>query len=245
MTTVTLVACTGKDNPDELYAARLLCFTKNTRMNMNQRLDQAMCKKDILKEIAYMATTIPSSWEFVDCTFLISNVSRATAQQITRTRNASFAMQSQRVSNMSDAGYSTRAGEYQEPFENAMEEAIHNYDKLVNKGMPLEEARDILPIGIHCNLVAKYNLRTLVDMCRKRDSLRVQGEYQAVIQQIKALTIEQWPWAEAFFIPKQQASIRMIEEVAIELRKLEGLYGAVYDGLSGKLAKASDLLKVD
>lgn len=251
MTTVTIVDHTGKGHPDPLYAARLLCFTKNTRMNMKTSMAWDAPESVILDEIKYMATTIPSSWEFADFTFLISDVSRATAQQITRTRVASFAMQSQRVTDMSEVSWDSKHGSKGDKavskwkFDSMMNAAVSNYKEAIDDGLSLEDARDLLPIGVHCNLVAKYNLRMIVDLCRKRDSLRVQGPYQDVVQQIRLLVIKTWPWAEPFFVPKQQASIKMIEEVAKALREIEGLDGAVYNGLSGKLAKAADLLKVD
>lgn len=236
---VSLIDYTGKGNPDPLYAARLLVFTKSTRLQMDpEGLDcfNSWSEEDLQKELDYMSKTIPSSWEFVNLTFAINKVSRATAQQITRTRTASFAMQSQRVTDMSDVTWDSRGDD----FDNEMEESIGSYSSLVGDGMTLEDARDLLPIGVHCNLIGQYNLRTLVELCRKRDSLRVQGPYFEMVAEMKRLVLEVWPWAEAFFVPPMANAIKMIEEVAQELS--EG--GAMYKGPAGKLAKAADLLKV-
>jgi flavin-dependent thymidylate synthase len=200
----------------------------------------------------YMATTIPSSWEFADLIFLMTKVSRATAQQVTRTRTATFAMQSQRVTDLSDVSWDKHLDEgtrltlekqVDQRFEEAMKQGITNYKFAVDGGMPLEDARDLLPIGVHCNLVAKYNLRGLVELCRARDSLRVQGPYREICAQMKAETLKVWPWAEPFFHPPMEAAIKMIEEVAVELAAMTGERGAMFKGLHGKLAKASDLIK--
>src|SRR5215475_8095381 len=103
---VDLIHFTGKGTSDETWhAARLLAFTKGSRLNMTpDGLDKfmAMPLLELQKELAYMSSTIASSWEFVDLIFAINDVSRACAQQITRTRQASYAMQSQRVTNMSE-----------------------------------------------------------------------------------------------------------------------------------------------
>lgn len=249
MPSVSLLYHTGQGYGGEDFAARLLAFTKNTRLNMSPGGFAAFLTKpqaEIAKEMAYMATTIPSSWEFVDVIFLMSNVSRSTAQQVTRTRTATFAMQSQRVTNMSDVTWDkvvTGDESLDLFFDAVIEDSISAYSAAVAKGMPLEDAREMLPIGVHCNLVAKYNLRTLVELCQKRDSLRVQGPYVEIVRQMKEAVLEVWPWVEPFFKPKQQTSIEMIEEVARELAAMEGEKGAMYKGLSGRLAKAADLLK--
>ena len=160
---------------------------------------------------------------------------------MTRTRTASFAMQSQRVTDMSDADWNIAGGSLRihDAFNAAMSEAVNSYSQLVDDGMSLEDARDVLPIGIHCNLIVKYNLRSFVELVRVRESLRVQGPYVDVVTQMKKCVLSVWPWAETFFEPKESKAIKMIEEVAQELAG----QGAMYKGPSGKLAKAADLLK--
>lgn len=243
---VQLIDYTGKDSLDSLYAARMLVFSKSTRLNMTPMLLQAvgqMPVEEVYKELDYMSKTIPSSWEFVDLTFLISDVSRACAQQITRTRNASFAMQSQRVTDISSATYLVPNDESFDDESNAlyyqscMDDAIYNYKSALDRGISLENARNLLPIGIHCNLLAKYNLRAFVDLVRKRQSLRVQDEYRDVITQMLDCTMDIWPWVHNFTRPKKYASIELIEEVASTAN--------LTDEQKRNLAKAADLLKVE
>jgi thymidylate synthase ThyX len=246
---VNLIYYTGKFNGDPMFAARLLAFTKNTRLNMTPDAFTTFMAKpveEIAKEMEYMATTIPSSWEFVDAIFLFTNVRRSTAQQVTRTRTASFAMQSQRVNDMSGVTWDEPATEDAiliNGLNTGMRMAINSYSDLVQLGLSLEEAREVLPVGTHCNLVAKYNLRTLVELCQKRQSLRVQGPFNEIVRKMQENILGVWPWAEPFFRPKQEASIALIEQVAKDLAHLEGVNGAMYKGLCGKLAKAADLLK--
>ena len=242
MPKVKLISYTGHGHPDPLYAARLLAYTKNTRLNMTPAGFESFLQKptdEIAKEIAYMATTIPSSWEFADLIFSIEKVSRATAQQITRTRTASFAMQSQRVTDMSDVTWDERG----DSFYAKMGDGIHGYKQAIAQGMSLEDARDLLPIGVHCNLIGKYNLRNWVEMVRARESLRVQGPYREMVAQMKSEVLKVWPWVDVFLVPPQKKAITIIEEIAQELASLEGEKGAMYKGMSGKLAKAADLIK--
>lgn len=248
MPEIKLISYTGHGNPDPLYAAKLLAFTKNTRLNMTPDAFDNFMKMEpeaIAIEMEYMATTIPSSWEFADLIFLMAKVSRATAQQITRTRTASFAMQSQRVTDMSAVSWDKKGEAHSDRlwFDDLMRQGVASYSHAVEGGMSLEDARDLLPIGAHCNLVAKYNLRGLVELCRARDSLRVQGPYRSAAEQMKEEVIRVWPWSVPFFVPPNQAAIRMIEEVATALAAESGEKGAMFKGLHGKLAKAADLIK--
>lgn len=228
-------------------AAQLLCFTKETRLNMTaEAFENAMARpvEELEETLKYMAGTIPSSWEFVDVTFLLSDVSRAAAQQITRTRNASFAMQSLRVVDGSDLGYENPFDEEMQPelfwhFDEEVQRLQRSYTALRDKGASPQDARGILPLNIHCNLVAKYNLRAFVELCQKRSSLRVQGEYADLVQQMKHQVLEVWPWAEPFFVPKHEAAITMLEYVVKDL----GL--DVGKGYGWQIAKAIDLLRAD
>jgi flavin-dependent thymidylate synthase len=236
---VSLIWFTGKGTPDEMYgAARLLAYTKNTRLQMTPdgfSKFESMSHQELEHELSYMVATIPSSWEFVDVIFSINNVTRACAQQITRTRTASFAMQSQRVTDMSEVSWHTPSSVIDDTSYNEyILESLEGYKNAVKYGEKLEDARGLLPINVHCNLIAKYNLRSAVELLRARDSMRVQGEYQDVARQMKESILAVWPWADKFFEPKDKKSIDMIEEVAREIDNPE---------LKMKLAKAADLLK--
>ena len=105
---VELIDYTGVGRADQQWhAADVMIFTKQTRLNLSSGLMEEIKAWPVEKkqaELDYMAKTIKSSWEFVDVTFLLSGISRAVAQQVTRTRTASYAMQSMRVTNASELG---------------------------------------------------------------------------------------------------------------------------------------------
>ena len=236
---VSILWYTGMGTADPEYeAARLLVYTKNTRLQMTPSGYQTfknMPLSELESELKYMSNTIPSSWEFVDVIFAINNVSRACAQQITRTRTASFAMQSQRVTDMSQVSWHIPASvKKKEWYNSIIESSVRQYSLSVANNESLEDARGLLPINVHCNLVAKYNLRSLVDLLRARDSMRVQGEYQSVAKQMRDEVFKVWPWSKPFFDPKDKKAIDLIEEIAAQLddkhQKMQ-------------LAKAADLLK--
>lgn len=237
---IKLIDYTGKGRFDECwYAARLLQFTKNTRLELTPEAFEAfMAQKfdaDVLqRELRYMAQTIASSWEFVHVTFAITDVSRACAEQIKRTRTASFAQQSQRVTDLSDATcYIPATAPNRLHYELALSLAMSSYEKLLAAGTSLEDARGVLPLNVHTNLIAGYNFRAWVDLVRTRNSLRVQQEYREVIGLMQAEVIRVWPWAKTFITPKHLQAIEIIEQIAQTMPEKERT----------QLAKAADLLK--
>lgn len=243
MAIVHLIDFTGKGTENESrYAAEKLAFTKATRLEMSPDLMseiRAWRYDKLEEEIRYMANTIASSWEFVHVTFLIEGVTRPTAQQITRTRNASYAMQSQRVVDASEIPVHNPFQPSQQHviFDAAVECSQRAYEGLLLMGSKKEDARGVLPQNVTTNLVAEYNLRSFVDLMLARGSLRTQGEYAQIANQMKILVINIWPWSIPFFETRFDRAIEILEKVAKDI----GL--EVGSGTAWDIAKAIDLLR--
>lgn len=224
-------------------ALTLLVFTKNTRLNLSPGLmDDIRGWPESKKtdELEKMAATIKSSWEFLDVVFLIEDVTRACAQQITRTRNATYAMQSQRVTNVSEMEVVNpfNASDFRHQiFAQSARLSKEHYNALVAANSPLEDARGLLPLNTTCNLVAKYNLRALTDLVKSRKSLRAQGEYNSVALAMEVETLRTWPWSAPFFRSEHETAVTIIERIAKELGITTGT------GPGWELAKCADLLR--
>ena len=200
----------GTDSP-ERHAAALLIFTKSTRLTMSPALlddIRGWPMKKILDELAYMADTIPSSWEFVDYVFMLEGVSRALTHQLVRTRNASYAQQTMRVLDVSSGpGWDYLTGptidSNEEPrrreiYAAAMDHIAGAYRALIGAGAAIEDARGVLPTNVLTNIVMKVNLRTMVELVRKRTSPRVQGEYREMLMRMQEEMTRVHPWASLF-----------------------------------------------
>lgn len=204
---VQLVNYTGAGAEDPArHAANLLVFTKQTRLEMEPGLMEEIARwpeDKIMAELEYMANTIPSSWEFVEYTFLINNVTRGFTHQFVRTRTGSFAQQTMRILNKHGWTYGTgptlhENGKAKLDYDEGMARVAGIYDQLVEDGIAIEDARGILPTNIHTNIIAKFNLRSLADVARKRASSRTQGEYREVLNAMLAEVVRVHPWAELF-----------------------------------------------
>lgn len=217
---VNLINYTGYGIPDSLtepsfawrgeYAARLLVYTKNTRLLQGEegRKKVAMMSwEEILKELDAISKTLRSSWEFVDYTFEILDVTRAFTHQFVRTRTASYAQQAQRVVNMSEftaeIPVTCEEGEAKEVWGNCMKDIGRAYRKLQDLGIPNQDCRGVLPTNVHTNIIVKMNLRTLADLVGKRDNLRAQGEYITVIRAIVEEVLLVHPWVKPFLYPER------------------------------------------
>lgn len=220
-------------------AENILLFTKATRLTMSPGLlDEIRSKsqEEKMKELEYMANTIPSSHEFCDYTFLVEGVSRAYTHQQVRTRAASYAQQTMRVLNMGEFDYVMTDGNKNNAgamvlIEECLDVIKHTYNRLVDLGQAPEDARGILPTNIATNIVCKFNLRTFVDLAKSRTGGRTQGEYQKVINAMVDEVLRVHPWAEKFLFQKGRDYFAEIEAFA------NREYG-------GDLLKKGELLKI-
>lgn len=130
--------------------------------------------------------------EYVDMVFIIKNCSRSFQQQLTRTRLASFSIQSMRM--VTKSRFATD-GHYTMPpglseidqilFHTKMLKIQHDYVELLKKGWSTENARSILPSCIHSDITMKINLNSLYHMLNQRLCVNTQWEYRQVALQIK------------------------------------------------------------
>lgn len=254
---IDLVDYTGSnhENPAK-YAAAQLIFAKSTRLTMEPSLFTKileMSEEEMFKELRYISNTIPSSQEFVHYTFLVQGVSRAFTHQFVRTRTASFAQQTMRVLDVSGGpGWSYHTGpsvpsELPQPVNNLSEEAnavgcaYHGtmavideaYKAMIENGAKVEDARGILPTNILTNIMVSMNMRTFVEMVRKRSSPRTQGEYRDVLEGMKEAAFAVHPWLKLFVdrtfdkaakeLDAKIAGLEISQEKRIELMKLVDL----------------------
>lgn len=186
-------------------ALDLLLITKNTRLQPDEVMwaVKNLTYEQKLEELEYIKNTIQSSWEFVDYTFLIQDVSRAFTHQFVRHRHASFAQQSQRAVEIKKPTFLPLIGDdvsrYEEDLYNvSVYNSFLTYEKLMKLDVPMESARAVLPTATYTNIIAKFNLRSLSDMAKLRLCTRTQGEHQEVFRRMRNEIINVHPWADDF-----------------------------------------------
>jgi len=186
-------------------AAVLLIFTKGTRLGLTPGRYEAiknMSSDKKMEELKYIASTIPSSWEFVDYTFVIEGVSRAFTHQLVRTRTASYAQESLNVVDKRNLEYVFTEEDNKANTKHRIIEYIDYtkalYKELLSAGVSKGSARGILPIHTATNIVMKCNLRTLNQLVRTRLGRRNNSEFPKVLNAMVDEVLKVHPWTDLF-----------------------------------------------
>lgn len=243
---VNLIDWTGKGHADPMYAARLLIYTKNTRLTQGEETRNkvfSMGGTEMEEELRYISNTIRSSWEFVHVTFEILDVTRAFTHQLVRTRHASYAQQAQRVVDMSEFDtlmpMTVVSAGMEQTWIDCMKTIAGSYKLLRDAGVPAQDCRGVLPTNVLTNIIMKIDLRNFADLIGKRENLRAQGEYAEVAQHMKKLVLDLWPWTAPFIDPDR------ISTPAIDglLKRLLGDKSPIDDPEINSALKEVDKLK--
>jgi len=118
-------------------------------------------------------------------TFSVEGISRVASHQLVRHRIASYTQMSHRFAKPVDEYYqpvippSTR-NRARQTVEEAYREAYNHYYKLLEAGVPEEDARYVLPNGVNTNVVVTMNARELYNFFALRLCSRSQWEIRQV-----------------------------------------------------------------
>jgi len=179
-------------------ALETLLYTKNTRLQGAQSLQDIIDWpiEQKLGHLSYMKDTIQSSWEFSDYIFEIKGVTRAFTHQFVRTRQGSYAQESQRTVDVRDSIVINTSD--MQLFSEVSEFILNAYGEMIDSGIQVQDARGILPTNISTSIIAKFDLRTIHNMALVRLCTRTQGEYQKVFKAMVDEIVKVHPWAEEF-----------------------------------------------
>lgn len=134
-----------------------------------------------------------STLEHVSYTFAVDGVSRALTHQLVRHRLASFNQQSQRYVKFTDGvdivtpPTVSASEETQHVFEEAIEAVIEGYQKLLDAGIPAEDARYLLPNAAETKIAITMNIRELLHFFSLRCCNRAQWEIRELAHRMLEL----------------------------------------------------------
>lgn len=123
--------------------------------------------------------------EHASFTFSLEGISRACSHQLVRHRIASYSQQSQRHVKLGRGGYVvppsiSRNPEALDAFKKALDAAMEGYERLLELGVPLEDARYLLPNAAPTNIVVTMNARELLHFFELRCCTHAQWEIREV-----------------------------------------------------------------
>jgi len=149
-------------------------------------------KKVLLKD------NMPTFLEAVSLFFKIENVSRATTHQLVRHRiGFSYSQQSLRCVRPEKFAVDNKfvnLGSVSKSKKQVFQESMYKIQKVYNNalaaGLPTQDARALLPMGIQTTLTFSCTLRALIGMVNKRLCFKAQDEVKEIAMQIQTLVEE-------------------------------------------------------
>ncbi len=161
-----------------IAAAARLCYSTQDAMTLFDGLthDDTSRLIRLLVNSGHM-----SALEHASFTFAIAGISRACSHQLVRNRLASYSQQSQRYVDLSTkAAFIVPSTIANSPLADDAQALIDAgralYGRLIDEGVPAEDARYLLPQAVETKIVVTMNARELVHFFRLRCCRRAQWE---------------------------------------------------------------------
>ncbi len=152
--------------------------------------------KAILKQVMELGHT--SVIEHTCFSFAVSGVSRSLTHQLVRHRIASYAQQSQRYVDLIEPAYVIppkikKNPEMKKAYRETMDLIWQQYNKLLESGVPAEDARYVLPNATFSNIMVTMNARSLLNFFELRCCLHAQWEIRTLANKMLTLVKKQAP----------------------------------------------------
>ena len=177
-------------NPELLVAAAArTCYYKKPGSKIIKKITSKKASKLIKKLVKIGHHSILEHAVF---TFSVEGVSRACTHQLVRHRIASYSQQSQRYVSLGNSNFVVpptirKDQKTSEIFNRIVEEARNAYKKLLELGIPEEDARYIIPQAVQTNIVVTMNARELLHFFKLRCCMRAQWEIRALAWRMLSL----------------------------------------------------------
>ena len=130
-------------------------------------------------------------------TFRVEGISRVTLAQLTRHRLASFSVQSQRYVKLEDPELvvpeSIRTSVFAAEAESSMRYMLNLYQRMVEAGIPAEDARYVTPQSVPTSLIVTMNARELRHFFSLRCCNRAQWEIRKLANEMLKLCKKEAP----------------------------------------------------
>lgn len=202
---------------DKLYSACRTCYAEGTPQEQYAKTQEELTgatgwekKWKLIRHV--LDSGHHSVLEHASFTFFISGVSRALSHQLVRHRiGVSYSQQSQRYCAFED-GFNyvippsiSKDPELLAKFRELMTQINDTYQYFLEKEIPAEDARMVLPNACTTNLTVSLNLRALIHLCQERMCTNAQYEIRNMVKQMAKLITDKIPELAPYLVPKCKA----------------------------------------
>lgn len=139
--------------------------------------------------------------------FEIKEVSRVLTHQLVRKRiGASYSQRSQRYVNEDNFDYVTPESlvntKFAETYHYLMEDIEKFYQDMVDRGIPKEDARFVLPNATHSQIDVSYTFLSLLELSQKRLCTRAQWEIRQLVEMFRDEVQRVSPFLASYLEPQ-------------------------------------------
>lgn len=195
---------------DAAFQTAFYTWHNGYEIDINKIKDKTQKIKDYMKQRPVSA--ILESAIFM---FKIDNIPRALTHQIVRHRGMSFNQQSYRVAPCHHADFRI-ADDINDPehlslIKHWLKTTQNLYVKLINDGVPIEQARNVMPMGTTTNIVMTTNLKDLINYIKARTLNITQDEHTYLVMLICKALKEKAPFFYQHFIYSDDIKFMMLK----------------------------------
>lgn len=191
MPSVTLVGHLSHSFPLIPYAAARKCMG----VEFNRAIQEEGSKIPLLVKCAKRGHW--GVFEHATMSFEVE-ASRACLDQLNRYRHSSICMESQRHVNMSERGYTLPGSIMDNPkalavYDVACEAAKTSYATLIDLGIPIEDARNVIGMGVQTSEIISFNLAEFFHIRRQRLCNTAQKEIRDLVEKMSNVLLIDCP----------------------------------------------------
>ncbi len=194
-----------------VYLACRTCYSEQKPEEIWQRIRDGKVRDEKMEQLItkVVQSGHHSTIEHIVFSFSISGVSRTLTHQLVRHRiGVAFDQQSQRYvqfKNTDDIFVEpdtiAENSEAHAVFEELRQKSAEAYQRLVELGIPAEDARFIFPQAVTTNLIMTVNLRELIHMCGLRLCTLAQWEIRRLFKRIRKEVMAVSPFFGRMLVP--------------------------------------------
>ncbi|HDM23451.1 FAD-dependent thymidylate synthase [archaeon] len=178
-----------KDPERVCAAAARSTISKKSMDKLMRELDDEQVRRIIRNVLKWGHLSVIEHASF---TFSISGISRVCSHQLVRHRIASYSQQSQRMVKVGEKSFVMPPSIKKNPhakeiFREAIRKAVSSYQMMIRLGIPLEDARFILPQAVKTNIVVTMNARELHHFFNLRCCMKSQWEIRELANKMLSL----------------------------------------------------------
>jgi len=188
-----------------IYVACRTCYSALYPIKIWEEASDEEKMLNLVKKV--LSSGHHSTVEHCQFVFAVSGVSRACTHQLVRHRHMSFSQKSQRyVTEKGEFEYTTpktiENSSLNEEYKEMMKTISDFYAKMVENGIPAEDARAVLPNATTSSLVVSLNLRELMHLAQLRLCTNAQLEIRMLVKKMCDLVIKEETWLKDYLVPK-------------------------------------------